>query len=110
MPPLAAIPFVAKFLGLPAWLRNLISGALAIALAALAFLWWLDRHTDAAVEADRKEAAAVIEARQAKAAEQAAIAAASESSRVEAGNAKARKAASDSADPLKAGLDSLRKR
>ena len=60
MPPLAAIPFVAKFLGLPAWLRNLISGALAIALAALAFLWWLDRHTDAAVEADRKEQAAAV--------------------------------------------------
>ena len=60
MPPLAAIPFVAKFLGLPAWLRNLIGGALALGLAVLVFLWWLDGVKDKAVDADRAEAAAAV--------------------------------------------------
>ena len=60
MPPLAAIPFIAKFLGLPAWLRNLIGGALALGLAVLVFLWWLDGVKDKAVDADRAEAAAAV--------------------------------------------------
>ncbi len=50
----------ARFLGLPSGIRNLIGGALALGLAVVAFLWWLDRHTDAAVEADRKEQAAAV--------------------------------------------------
>ena len=49
-----------RFLALPAGIRNLIGGALALGLAVLAFLWWLDRHTDAAVEADRAEQAAAV--------------------------------------------------
>lgn len=49
-----------RFLALPAGIRNLIGGALALGLAVLAFLLWLDHYGDKRVEADRAEQAAAV--------------------------------------------------
>lgn len=91
-------------------LAAIMLGLLLIALAVLAFNWWLDNQRQSAVEADRAQsnATALTKARQADDAAQ--QAAQGTTAGIEASNSAAAEAASQSDDPLKAGLDTLRGR
>ena len=106
---------IAKFarLGLPEPLRRgfaLVTACLAV-LALTGLLWtcWLRSHDKAVVAEHELEIAEQIgqatEAANADAAEAAAVT----KGQVEAGNKAAQDAAAKSADPLKAGVDALRK-
>lgn len=81
---------------------------IVIVLAA-ALLWWaLDRYVDAAVKGDRQASAIAVHEADAIADDVAGQVAASHAATTEQENRDARQAATDSDDPLRAGLDQLR--
>lgn len=98
---------LAAFLAAPKWLRDGLTYAaiIAVAIALLLFAKWkYDR--DLIAEYERGQQAAIAEIR-AKADARAREAATGHIEQVERENDEARKAASGSDDPLKAGLDAL---
>jgi hypothetical protein len=93
--------------------RRLVTVGLAVAgivLALGAFALWLRLHTQAAVEADRSAAKAEAVSRAREADDRAHEAASASQDSIEASNASAAEAAAKSEDPLKAGLDELRRK
>lgn len=81
---------------------------IVIVFAAALLLWALDRYVDAAVEGARQESAIAAHEADAIADDVAGQVAASHAATTDQENRDARKAAADSDDPLRAGLDQLR--
>lgn len=82
---------------------------LLLVLAVLAFNWWLDGREQAAVSADRAQSSAEAVSRARQADEAAQRASGETRDAIAAQNRAAAEAAAKSDDPLKAGLDELRK-
>jgi hypothetical protein len=94
---------LASFLGLPRWVHLALAGAVAFAL-------WLHFHDRAVIKDHEAEVTQATATASASASAAAIDAAAKTETQVEKDNAKARDAAArQPADPLRAGLDQLRR-